>query len=78
MVFDATVDVEGQRLGAASIGEMAHMLAADVVQPGEAIGAGYLDHCAIGAVDDDGTAHGGTLFAERIAVMPRERRRRIV
>ena len=40
------------------------------MQPAPPLGAGQRQHAAVGAVDDDGIGGGGTLFTERIAVMP--------
>jgi hypothetical protein len=70
VIFDTTLAVEAQILGHRAVGQLAHVLSRDAVQPRLALGAGERDHRPMRAIDDDGPGGRGPLFAERVAVVP--------
>ena len=71
MVQHPPVHVEDQRLRAGAVGQLAHVLGEQEVQPAQPVVARYREHAAVRAVDDRGGPGHGPLLGQEVAAVGR-------
>ena len=69
MVQHPPVHVEDQRLRAGAVGQLAHVLGEQEVQPAQPVVARYREHAAVRAVDDRGGPGHGSLLGKEVAAV---------